>query len=359
MTVLAIVQSWNERDPVRGFTVGWIGQLARETGRVVVIALEKRHEPSDPRITVISLGKEAGAGTGFRLRYLFSWHRAITSAFRLHRPDVIFTHMTPLYSLLAFPYALRYRVPIVTWFLHPRGGIVTRLAHMVSSRAVSASRESYPYPDRKLVPIGHGIDTGFFSPGAGSRDVPPLILSAGRISPIKNCALLIDAAAILRDRGFPAFSVMFAGGPVTGADRAYQACLERHAASAGLADTVRFVSALPADALRDAYRCATLHVNCTESGSGDKVILEAMACGTPSLAVSPVFSDAFGAYRRIAVSAPHAVALAEHIGDILTMPPAAYAAFRATCLEGVRSRYSLPVFFRSLTRVFHEIRPGR
>lgn len=354
MTVLAIVQSWNEHDPVRGFTVRWIEGLARETGRVVVIALEKRHEPSDPRITVISLGKEAHAGTGFRLRYLFSWHRAIMGVFRAYRPDVVFTHMTPLYSLLAFPYSFCYRIPIVTWFLHPRGGIITRLAHLVSSRVVSASRESYPYPDGKLVSVGHGIDTDFFSPRAVLRDVPPRIISAGRLSRIKNCALAIEALALLRDQGLPDCSLLFAGSPVTAADQAYEAHLKRLVLSARLTDRIYFASALSPEALRDAYCRATLHVNCTEAGSGDKVVLEAMACGTPSLAVSPVFSDAFGVYRPFALSAPDAASLARHIGDILTMPPAAYAAFCAASRDNVCSRYSLPVFFRSLVAVLRE-----
>ena len=351
MTVLAIVQCWNKEDPVRGFTVSWIEALADEAGRVVVLALEKRHDSTNSRVEVLSLGKESYAGFWRYFYYLLNWHRAMSRIMRDVRPDIVFTHMAPVYSVLAYPYARLRGVPVITWFTHPRGSLVLRLAHALSARVVSVSRHSYPYPDGKLIAVGHGIDTDFFTPASHPLSSPPLLVCAGRVSSIKNIRLLLNTVSLLASSGI-IFKLAILGSSVTEKDRAYKKDLEHFVVVAGLGDSIRFIPAVSASELRDWYRCATLQINCTESGSSDKVILEGMACGTPCIAVAPAFKDAFGNYATLlSFVPPDAAQITERIRTVLAMPGEEYSALRAAMQHGVQISYSLPVFCRKLVHI--------
>ena len=165
MRVLAIVQAWDELDPVRGFTVGWIEALAERVEHVTVLANEQRQGTTRPNISIRSLGRES---VGVKLRrdqLLRRWHAQLSSILAEDHPDVIFTHMSPVYSVLASPYALVPRTPIVTWFAHRQLTATVRAAHFLSRRIVTINSASYPINAGKVVSIGHGIDTELYSPG--------------------------------------------------------------------------------------------------------------------------------------------------------------------------------------------------
>ncbi len=71
-----------------------------------------------------------------------------------------------------------------------------------------ANREhllSHVHPDRPACTILHGVDTDYFAPRApvaDDREVP-LILGVGRFVEKKGFSYLLDACAVLRDRGMP------------------------------------------------------------------------------------------------------------------------------------------------------------
>jgi glycosyltransferase involved in cell wall biosynthesis len=122
--------------------------------------------------------------------------------------------------------------------------------------------------------MGHGIDTEFFSVDsrvARSTDV----LSAGRLSPIKRTDLIIRAAAHFKNE------VRIAG------DGPQRKRLEDLAQTLGLASRVHFLGAKNQDQLRAQYRACGVFVHTSETGSLDKVVLEALACGLPVITTSP------------------------------------------------------------------------
>jgi len=114
MKVLAIIQVWNRDDPIRGFTVRWMEELADRLELLVVLTLEQQQPPTRANILIYSLGKEMLKGSRKRFYYLRQWHCLMLKIFTEHAPDVIFTHMTPIYSVLAAPYAQGFGVSIIT-----------------------------------------------------------------------------------------------------------------------------------------------------------------------------------------------------------------------------------------------------
>ena len=113
--------------------------------------------------------------------------------------------------------------------------------------------------------------------GLGEGD--PLCLSVGRLAREKNQAFLLSAfALILRD--LPAARLVLVG---EGDDRPR---LERLTRVFGIGERVRFVGAVPHEAVGDYYRAADLFLFPSTSETQGIVVLEAMAADLPVVAVA-------------------------------------------------------------------------
>jgi len=120
----------------------------------------------------------------------------------------------------------------------------------------------------------------------------------GRLSPVKDHPTLIRAAALLRERWGKPFRVVILGGPAGPKDDLYVRSLHQLVEELNLRDIVSFHPPVPQSALPHWYRRCTVLVNLTPTGSGDKVVWEAMACGRPSLAANEGFRETMGEYAE-------------------------------------------------------------
>lgn len=100
------------------------------------------------------------------------------------------------------------------------------------------------------------------------------ILSVGRIAPTKNYEVLIEAINILQQRGVDV-QVTIVGEPALPQDVEYGKKIQR--ASDGL--HVNFVGKKTHSELPNIYRSHDLFVHMSQTGSLDRVLLEAMSCG--------------------------------------------------------------------------------
>ncbi len=338
MKVLAIIQCWDNQDQVRGFTVGWMEKLAEKVDQLIILTLEQRQPSTRPNIIIYSLGKENYQGLWRRIYYLYQWHRQVRKIIKDYSPQIIFTHMTPIYSVLAYPYAASKRIPIITWFLHPRTHFIVKLAHWLSAKVVSATPDSYPYKKDKLAALGHGIDTDLFRPG-GQSDNPPMILSVGRISRVKSYETLLRAAQGLQ--------VTIIGNPITDDDREYFSEIKKYQAE--------FLPALPRKELVGWYHKCFLHVNPTSPGSGDKVNLEAMACGRPALMATSAFADTLSGFEdKLIFRYQDEKDLADKVSYWLSLSAAEREKIGNVLRDRVVKNHSLDNLMSGLVNLFYE-----
>ncbi len=130
----------------------------------------------------------------------------------------------------------------------------------------------------------HGVDQAQFHPKQRAL-VPavPLIVSVGRLRAKKGLDILIDACAVLRQRG-EAFACEIVG---YGEE---QAALQAQIERLGLADQVRLVGKLAREQVIERYARAAVYVQPSRiAADGDRdgipnVLLEAMAMGLPVVA---------------------------------------------------------------------------
>jgi glycosyltransferase involved in cell wall biosynthesis len=356
MKVLAIVQTWNREDPICGFTIRWMEALADRVDELIVLSLEQRHPSTRPNITCYSLGKEHTQGRAKRLRYLARWQSTLVRILRRHQIQVIFTHMSGLFTVLVAPFALAKDIPIVTWYAHREVSSILKLAHHLSNRIVTSAETAYGYKHDKVVVIGQGIDTALFLPDNAPSQNPPLLLSVGRLSPIKDLMTLIDAVHLLRQHGNNVRCALVGEPPER--DRLYADAVRQKVQALELKDTVQFVGAVPHDQLVDWYRRCFVHVNLCPTGALDKAALEAMACGKPSIVANEGFRKTLGPWTDYFIFRyKDPESLACKIEWLLQRSDAERQAIGATLHQNVVEQHSLEQLADSLVRLFAAERP--
>jgi glycosyltransferase involved in cell wall biosynthesis len=112
----------------------------------------------------------------------------------------------------------------------------------------------------------------------GIRDGAPMFLYAGRIASEKNLRFLLESFIKIRDTLGEAVMVFAGDGP-------QRVELEQTAAEWGLGTSVRFAGFLDRKRLVDLYRAADVFLFASKTETQGLVIVEAMAAGTPAVAV--------------------------------------------------------------------------
>jgi glycosyltransferase involved in cell wall biosynthesis len=142
-------------------------------------------------------------------------------------------------------------------------------------------------PGARIVRVYNGVDLDRWRPAPRGRgaaaDTPGLVVTAGRFVKKKGFDVLVEALAILRDRGTPYRALLIGDGE-------QHASVKARARALKLGRRVRFPGALTQPEVRLAMRRATLvALPCIVDKNGNQdalptVLLEAAACGLPAVA---------------------------------------------------------------------------
>lgn len=133
-------------------------------------------------------------------------------------------------------------------------------------------------PRERIVVVYPGVDAVRYTPsGDGQRDDPPRFVYIGRLKRYKGVDQSIEALAIAR-RTRPDLSLDIAG---NGADRPR---LEALARARGVADAVHFLGYVTEEQKLSLLRRAVANVFPSPKEGWGITVMEAAACGTPSLA---------------------------------------------------------------------------
>lgn len=292
MKLLIVTQAVDTEDPALGFFVRWIEEFARHVAHIEVICLkEGKHDSLPANVRVHSLGKENPPRFARRLRYAI---RFKLLAWRLRRNyDTVFVHMNSEYVLLAGILWRFLGKRIGLWYVHRNVDLKLRIAAVLANDIFTASHEGFRLATTKLHVVGHGIDTTAFRAPIRPLGTPLRIVSVGRITPIKNLGTLIEAVALLRDRGIAAKATLI-GAPVHPSDEAYLTSLKRIAAERGVTDHIEFVGSVPHAQMAGEYGSFDISVNLCPTGGLDKAVLESMAAGLLVLVSNQGFAELFG-----------------------------------------------------------------
>jgi glycosyltransferase involved in cell wall biosynthesis len=284
-----VTQQADPEHPVLGATVAQIAALAKRVDEVLVLANGDVVEGLPANVRVQSFRAPTKAAR--TARYL----RALVPAVA-RRPVAVLAHMSPVYAVLAAPFARPLRVPVLLWFTQARGGKLLRAAEPLVTAILTVDRRSVPLDSPKVRAIGHGIDVAAFPPIPDKVSQGTLrLLGLGRYAPVKGWDVVLRALAELPDA-----KLTIHGSQLTDADRANRAALERLARELGVDGRVTLADPVPRRDVARLFADADAVVNPTRGNAADKVVFEAAAAGVPVLAASPVFDSLLPAELRFA-----------------------------------------------------------
>jgi len=288
MKLLIITQKVDKNDDVLGFMHRWIEEFAKHYEFLTVVCLDEGEYDLPKNVIVFSLGKEQGVS---KFRYVLNFYKYIWQ--ERNNYDAVFVHMNQEYVLMGGFIWKMLSKKILFWRNHPMGNFLTNFSVFLSNIVFCASPFAYTarFKKTKVMPVG--IDTDKFSPNTDRHVINNKIVYVGRISPIKYIELIIEAIKILNDRGVRCLLEVY-GKPVPRVeDTKYFEKLKKMVNEGGLKEQVIFNDPVPNSIVPGLYRDAALSVNVTTTGSMDKTIFEAMACGVPVVTSNQAMLDSF------------------------------------------------------------------
>jgi glycosyltransferase involved in cell wall biosynthesis len=288
MKLLIVTQKANIDDPILGFFHHWIEEFAKHFDSITVICLESGRYDLPQNVKVLSLGKESGTSRAGQIRhfYKYIWNEK-------KNYDAVFVHMNPIYAVLAGWFWKLSGKKVALWYTHKAVDLKLRIAERFVDIIFTAAAESFTLKTGKKRVVGHGIDVEKYASAPRTKVIgiePISIISVGRITPIKGCETLVEAAYILKGKKF---TVTFVGSPAKGSDLAYFDKVKSLVAKYDLGDIVSFVGDIRPTDMPAIYAAADLSVNLTPTGGLDKAVLESMAAGVPVLTSNTAFKEYF------------------------------------------------------------------
>jgi glycosyltransferase involved in cell wall biosynthesis len=218
---------------------------------------------------------------------------------------------------------------------------------------VTSTPEGFRIKSNKVRVIGQGIDADLFQPPAARPDSSGEIVTVGRVSRRKRIDLLLAVMDALRHiDSAPPLTIRVIGPLLTDDDRLYRQALDAEVDRLGLGQRVSFAGHILQERLPIVYQTARLHLSVSNTGSLDKTLLEALACGCPVLTSNEAFRELLADYPEFVVADERPEAIAAQV-LALYQRRAAYdpAALRAL----VVGRHDLKSFAPRLVEQMREL----
>jgi glycosyltransferase involved in cell wall biosynthesis len=338
MKLLIVTQAVDTEDPVLGFFVRWIEELAKRVEHIEVICLKEGKHVLPANVRVHSLGKERGAQS--RATYALRFLRLVWALRRDY--DAVFVHMNPEYLILAGPIWKLLDKRVCLWYNHPADNLRLRFAIAFAYKLFYTSPYAATANSSKAEQMPVGIDTELFVSQPVARNRATIYLQ-GRVMPSKRVETALDALRILHEQ-IPEASLTIVGPE----ELTYAVELKNRFADLIEKSAATFLGPRKNNETPALYSAHGAAINLAASGHFDKTAFEAMACETPVIVSSRAFA---GLVRgEWVVSEKNPQALAEALARLIRLPEEEYAALGAAERATVVARHSLTSLIEALLR---------
>lgn len=318
MRVLIINYELDETSAVLAWQARVVKELAQQCEFVAVLTerVGRFEPPSNMHVQVLD-PHPFGLPRRFGLALLLN--RQVRGICRCYHIDACFIHMAADWAYFLCPTFWLLRIPVLMWYAHGTVTFRLRLAHACVTRVVTSTPEGFRLPSRKVHVIGQGIDTDLFQPPSAYTEPRRDVITISRVSRRKRIDLLLSVMEQMRRTpNAPDLRLRIVGPLLTADDLAYDAELRRRLWSLGLQDCVEFTGFVPQEHTPAFYRSAFLHINVSRTGSIDKTVLEALACGCPVLTSNEAFRGILAQYPEFVIDDGRPEAIAAQILALYT-----------------------------------------
>jgi glycosyltransferase involved in cell wall biosynthesis len=343
MKIMFITQKVDRNDAVLGVYHEWIRSLAQKADSVEAICLYKGDHDLPHNVTVHSLGKEKGES---RLKYVKNFFKYIVSLNKKY--DIVFVHMNAIYVPLGWLFWKLMGKKIFFWYAGYKVANLARFALLLSNKGVTSIPGAF-IKSSKVVVTGQGIDADLFRRDEKVTKKQNSILFLGRISPVKNLEVLVDALRKM-DINFKAQIV----GSSPKRDREYYSKIKNLAADLVEKGKLEFIEQVPNHKTPEFYNSNKLFINLTDSGSFDKSILEAMACEMVILVSNNTYREILPEelQESLMFKEKNSEDLADKIKKIFVLDDTEYKSIAVKLRKIVEDNHSLDGLTNKLIKIF-------
>jgi len=334
--LLIITQVVDTQHPILGFFHRWIEEFATQVESVEVIALYVGTHALPANVRVHSLGKEEGEN---RLKYLWRFYKY---SWQLrHEYDVVFVHMNQVYPILGAVLWRLLRKKIYLWYAHGTVSTTLRLAVALVNTVFTSTLQGLQVDTTKRVVVGQGIDMEQFTYVERIPNLVPQFIVDGRIARSKNIDVLLTACANVRDSG-QNFVFHIVGIPLTLAEKEYAAELILLVETLRLTDLVVWHGGVSQKELMPLLQAADIYIHDGATQSLDKVLVQAVATGLPTISSNTAFSVIVEPVVPTLLFPAHdAESLAKRIIAIIKLSGADRVALMNPLCQNFRTSYSI------------------
>ena len=284
MRILVVTQVVDIHNTRLGFFHGWLEEFSKRFESVEVICLYEGEHALPANVRVHSLGKEKGNS---RIQYIQKFFTYIWK-YR-NQYDAVFVHMNQEYVVLGGLLWKLLGKSIFFWRNHPYGNIWTRIAVLLSDKVFCTADKSFTAQYKKTTIMPAGVDTSIFTVNPAVSREKNSLLVFGRVAPVKRIEKAIDVTALLCAKGIPVtLSIV---GDWLPKDALYVEELKKRVMGAKIEPSVHFIRGIAFTKAPETYQSHEILLNFTDSGSFDKTVIEALACGTKVLVSNSSMKD--------------------------------------------------------------------
>ncbi len=354
MKLLIVTQKVDINDDILGFFHDWIKKFAKNCEKVIVICLEKGAYDLPENVRVFSLGKEENNFYFFKkIKYLFKFYVLIWKYRNDY--DKVFVHMIPMYVNIGAPIWKIFKKRIGLWYAHGYISFSLRLAEKLADDIFTASQKSFRLFSKKLKILGHGINLEKFKPIKKNEFDTFQMISVGRISPIKKYQELITAIKILKNKdNRTKINLNIIGAPIDEKDKKYFKELREKVRELNLNNNIKFIGSIPYKKINEYLSKADLFLHASQTGSLDKVVLEAMAMGLIVVSSNEASKDLFSSYGdRFVYESGNQDNLTNKIEAILKINNNDKLKLQTEMREIVKSKHSLNILIKNIIDILN------
>jgi glycosyltransferase involved in cell wall biosynthesis len=315
MNLLMITRKIDKDDGLAGFTFNWAKKIGEKTSKLYIICLEKGNTEGLPEnIKIFPIREKPQNNIILRKITTFLNFQKIIAK-NIRKVDGVFCHMNPEYTISVWPLAKIFNKKIISWYAHGTVSLRLKLLEKMADKIVTPSQKSFRLKSKKVIITGHGIDINKFKKTDTPSSDKFKIITVGRISPTKDLETLIKAIDIIvNDHRQKDISVEIIGSPGLKSHKSYLESLKKMVKKMDLESCIKFLGSIANKDIPQKLNESQLFINLSNTGSVDKVVLEAMATEIIPITSNVAFEEILD--KKFRTEANNYKMLAKKIMDI-------------------------------------------
>ena len=346
MKLLMITRKVDRSEHLAGFIYNWVKKMSTVVDQLIVISWQAGDSSGLPEnVRVIHLPTKQS-----KVLKVINFKKVLWQ--NIKKVDGVFCHQMPLYTILAAPLAKLYGKKVVSWYTHGQVDWKMKLMEKLADVILTASKESFRLPSKKVKVVGHGIDLDIFRRASTAHNhMGTALISVGRISPTKDYETMIKAVQLLTSGGLNDIRLSIIGDVGLVSQNMYLTDLKTMITKMNLQDKVVFLGAKPNHEIAADLQHADIFINLSGTGSLDKAVLEAMACGCLVLTSNEAFDKILPAELKTQRDNPQM--LAEKIKQIMVLPDERKQQLRSQLRQEVVANHNLDNLVKTIVSQFN------